>query len=126
MSSSSVGKVTVGTGSCFLSMGFSFSQALTPVQQTFGFPPRRIAEPRCHIHFFIVLQLPLWFLSPSFAACRVCDVVLCKGVFFGTWPECCGDTPGSHDLLPFLQSYCLLTAPDRKTVQQGHRECVLI
>lgn len=57
-------------------MSFSFSRAPTPVQQTFGFPPRPIAELWCHNHFFIVLQFPPWFLSPSFAACRVCHVVL--------------------------------------------------
>lgn len=37
---------------------------MTPVQQTFGFPPRPIAKQQSHIHFFIVLQFPLCFLFP--------------------------------------------------------------
>lgn len=50
--------------------------ALTPGQQTFGFPPRPIYEQQCHINFFIVLQFPLRFLFPCFAACRVCQSFL--------------------------------------------------
>lgn len=89
--------------------------------------PEPFQRQRCHIHFFIVLRFPPWLLSPSFAARRVCHVVFWKELSSGRG-RACADTPGSHDLLPFLLTRCLLTAHSRKEVQPGQgqsRPCPL-
>lgn len=103
----------------------SFSNPEPDSSRLLGSHPDPLHQQWCHIHFFIVLQFPLWFLYPSFAACSVCHVVLWMELSSGRG-QTCVDTLRSHDLLPFLQSYCLLTAQNRKLVQQGYWVCMCV
>lgn len=118
-----MGKVAVGTGPCFFLNEFS---ALIPVQQTFGFPPRptspaAVSHPLPHCS---PVSSPGLAPPPDFGACEVCHVVLWRELSSGRGRSR-GDTPSSHDLLPFLPRYCLLTTQSRKLVHKvtGSRVC---
>lgn len=112
-----MGKVSVGTGSCFCQW---LSEHGAWLQQTSELPPGAVRATLCGVTSTSSLFSGFLFgyFYPSFAARRVCHVVLWKEL---SWKRGggCADTLGSHDLLPFLETYCLLTAQNRKKVQPG-------
>ena len=122
--SSSVGKVTVGTEARFLSM--SFREPGSDSSTTESRVPTQTCSRAAVSHLFLHCSpaSPL-VSSPPPLVQHAEFVVMFSGrsFFFGTWSGAAVTHAGSHDLLPFLQSYCLLTALGRKTVP---RECGLI
>lgn len=97
-----------------------FQKADRDSSRLLGSHPEPLQRRWCHIHSFIVLRLPLWFLCPLLRCPPSLSRCSLEGAFFGGGGR--ADAPGSHDLLPFLQTYCLLTALSGKSVQRDQRQ----
>lgn len=127
-----MGKVAVGTGPCFFCQWlFSSGSSATDVF-FFGFPPRAaspaaVSHPLAHCSpasSLVALQPSLLPPTPTTVLLQFVTLLPGRSCFLLGRGRSGGDPLGSHDLLPFLLSYCSAHSSEQEAGAQGQWEPV--